>query len=287
VSVVHRAGLALFACSRGHTGETGTGKSTLLAGLASGSTTSAGPSVAATMPSSSSSTNLNGHVNGVSATPEVRDLGLGYAYWDVRDDDGEGESAPLKSCRCAAPTLKLTRVSSDILARVGVYQVPSSHPLHVSLLPLALQPPQLASSSAGPSAKADALRSTLWLLVLDWSNPSAFFDQLLTWLDIVGQTTREALGVPETQKGAKWGREQEFARELQEGGELQTRESAEPNGPSSGSRISRIHSQWRRTFGHTSSRQRLLRQQDPVFRRQMAPRLRPRCCQRRLQAWST
>ncbi|PWN96954.1 DLIC-domain-containing protein [Tilletiopsis washingtonensis] len=189
-------------------GETGTGKSTLLAGLASGSTTSAGPSVAATMPSSSSSTNMNGHVNGVSATPEVRDLGLGYAYWDVRDDDGE-----------------------DTLARVGVYQVPSSHPLHVSLLPLALQPPQLASSSAGPSAKADALRSTLWLLVLDWSNPSAFLDQLLTWLDIVGQTTREALGVPETQKEAKWGREQEFARELQEGLETYIRAYVEPVAP--------------------------------------------------------
>jgi hypothetical protein len=60
----------------------------------------------------------------------------------------------------------------DIVARLSVYTVPSSDPSHLSLVPHFLTP-------------KISLHRTLVVIVLDWTKPWSFLDQLKTWLSWV------------------------------------------------------------------------------------------------------
>ncbi|KAH8984242.1 dynein light intermediate chain-domain-containing protein [Lactarius akahatsu] len=74
------------------------------------------------------------------------DYALGYDWADVRD---EGEE--------------------DILARLSVYTVPSSAPPYTALVPHFLQP-------------QSAIPHTAIVIVLDWTRPWTFLEELHTWL---------------------------------------------------------------------------------------------------------
>lgn len=60
-------------------------------------------------------------------------------------------------------------IIADIVARLSVYSVPSSDPSHLSLVHHFLPP-------------KSALPRTLAVIVLDWTKPWSFLDQLRTWL---------------------------------------------------------------------------------------------------------
>ncbi|OSD04587.1 DLIC-domain-containing protein [Trametes coccinea BRFM310] len=77
------------------------------------------------------------------------DFALGYDWADVRDDADE-----------------------DTLARLSVYTVPSSAPAYTSLLPYFVPP-------------RTSLPHTLVMVVLDWTRPWAFIQELETWLQWV------------------------------------------------------------------------------------------------------
>ncbi|KZV62380.1 DLIC-domain-containing protein [Peniophora sp. CONT] len=89
------------------------------------------------------------------------DFTLGYDWADVRD---EGEE--------------------DILARLSVYTVPSSAKAYTSLVPHFLPP-------------RASLPHTAVVIVLDWTKPWTFVEELLTWLTwieawVKGDSSREA-----------------------------------------------------------------------------------------------
>ena len=125
-------------------GQPQTGKSTLLSHLAQSSPSSfLSDTINVSDDHKGTSTQaLNGQKvssHGIAAA----DLGLGYGYFDVGDDDGE-----------------------DTVARVGVYQVSSTHPAHNSLLPFAFLPNTASkedpkgSASAAKVANSAAQRQT-------------------------------------------------------------------------------------------------------------------------------
>ncbi|KZT42981.1 hypothetical protein SISSUDRAFT_979151 [Sistotremastrum suecicum HHB10207 ss-3] len=102
----------------------------------------------------------------------VHDFALGYQWTDVRDDAEE-----------------------DTLARLSVFTVPSSSPPYLSLIPRFLPP-------------KSSLPNTVAIVVLDWTRPWTFLEQLLVWLqwlerwasgdnsrelDILKEETRERL----------------------------------------------------------------------------------------------
>ena len=60
-------------------------------------------------------------------------------------------------------------LNSDIVARLSVYSVPSSAPAHMALVPHFLPP-------------RTSLPHTLVIIVLDWTKPWSFLEQLQTWL---------------------------------------------------------------------------------------------------------
>lgn len=71
----------------------------------------------------------------------------------------------------------------DTLARLSVYTVPSANPAYMSLLPHFIPP-------------KSALPHTLVMIVLDWTRPWTFIDDLQVWLEWVetwakGDTSRE------------------------------------------------------------------------------------------------
>ncbi|KAF9534136.1 dynein light intermediate chain-domain-containing protein [Crepidotus variabilis] len=74
------------------------------------------------------------------------DFALGYDFADVRDEAEE-----------------------DILARLSVYTVPTSSPSYTKLLPHFLPP-------------RTALLSSLIIIVLDWTRPWSFVEELESWL---------------------------------------------------------------------------------------------------------
>ncbi|KDQ08260.1 hypothetical protein BOTBODRAFT_118858 [Botryobasidium botryosum FD-172 SS1] len=82
------------------------------------------------------------------------DFALGYEWADVRDEADEGKS-PFRPIHT--------------IARLSVYTVPSSSPAHLSLLPHFLPP-------------KSAMPHSLVMIVLDWTRPWSFVDQLQTWL---------------------------------------------------------------------------------------------------------
>ncbi|KAL0950232.1 hypothetical protein HGRIS_010218 [Hohenbuehelia grisea] len=92
----------------------------------------------------------------------LSDFSLGYEFADVRDDADE-----------------------DTLARLSVYTVPSASPAYLSLLPHFLPP-------------RTALSQTLVIIVLDWTRPWTFVEELHTWLEWVetwaqGDASREVV----------------------------------------------------------------------------------------------
>lgn len=66
----------------------------------------------------------------------------------------------------------------DIVARLSVYTVPSSDPSHRSLVPNFLPP-------------KTSLHRTLVVIVLDWTKPWSFLDQLKTWLSWVEEWSKQ------------------------------------------------------------------------------------------------
>jgi dynein light intermediate chain 1 len=75
-------------------------------------------------------------------------------------------------------------LSSDTLARLSVYEVPSSASSYTALLPHSVPP-------------KTALPHTVAIIVLDWTRPWTFLDELETWLLWIdkwttGDTSREA-----------------------------------------------------------------------------------------------
>ncbi|KAK0533974.1 hypothetical protein OC835_002836 [Tilletia horrida] len=161
-------------------GESSTGKSTLLHFLAERS------SASYINTSSSVSAALS---NNKGASPQleqggdsVLDLGLSYGYWDAGDEDG------------------------DVVARIGAYQLSSSHPTYRSLLPFSFPAPSLSASAGGtsesgptlpallggtsgpssaPAPSPAAMLDTCIIITLDWSQPWTFLSQLRTWMETI------------------------------------------------------------------------------------------------------
>ncbi|KAK2466008.1 hypothetical protein APHAL10511_001649 [Amanita phalloides] len=89
---------------------------------------------------------LHKAVSEQSKDDEKIDFAIGYDFADVRDDGDE-----------------------DTLARLSVYTIPSSAPAHTSLVPYFLPP-------------RSSLPHALVIIVLDWTRPWAFVEELQTWL---------------------------------------------------------------------------------------------------------
>lgn len=85
---------------------------------------------------------------------ERSDFALGYDWADVRDDADE-----------------------DTLARLSVYTIPSSAPSYTSLLPHFVPP-------------RTCLPHTVVLIILDWTKPWTFVEELETWLQWVENWTK-------------------------------------------------------------------------------------------------
>lgn len=100
------------------------------------------------------------------------DFALGYDWADVRDEGDEGET--ILSSSLSMVTLKNFSLRIDILARLSVYTVPSSATTYTSLLPDFLPPRQ-------------SLPRTLVIIVLDWTRPWTFIEELQAWLVWVEQ----------------------------------------------------------------------------------------------------
>ena len=95
------------------------------------------------------------------------DFALGYDWSDIRDDADEGTNSLCKTCTSCSCT------GEDTIARLSVYTVPSSSTSHMSLLPHFLP-------------ARTSLPHTLVMIVLDWTRPWTFVEQLemwLTWID--------------------------------------------------------------------------------------------------------
>lgn len=67
---------------------------------------------------------------------------------------------------------------SDALARLGIYQLPSSLPPYPALLPLALSKSTLLDS--------------LVMIVLDWERPWLFLKELKNWIEVLEGVVQRA-----------------------------------------------------------------------------------------------
>ncbi|UZJ54811.1 hypothetical protein CBS101457_004131 [Exobasidium rhododendri] len=210
-------------------GESRTGKSTILSQLCSIS-----PSSSLSPQSKTIKDGPSGEKLGDGNREFVAELGLGYSFFDVGDEDGE-----------------------EIIARVGVYQASSSDSAHLSLLPFALATPMDAlpsnlahvaenhttsktrtSKSSGegqtghahvdtkPKPSIEALRDSLFLITLDWETPWTFLSQLIEWLDVVREVVEDA----SHSGGASWSREGAIWEEMKESLERSVRAYADPLG---------------------------------------------------------
>ncbi len=90
------------------------------------------------------------------------DFALGYDFANVRDDADEGQFHALY------PLSWWLTLVTDTLARLSVYTVPSSNPSYTALLPHFLPP-------------RTCLPHTLVMIVLDWTRPWTFVEELETW----------------------------------------------------------------------------------------------------------
>ncbi|KAE8267926.1 hypothetical protein A4X09_0g4418 [Tilletia walkeri] len=180
-------------------GEPSTGKSTLLQFLAERSPASyinaSGSAAALSATAAGAGAGQAAAVNNKAVSPmleqggdSVLDLGLSYGYWDAGDEDG------------------------DVVARIGVYQLSSSHPNYRSLLPFAFPAPSTAASSSesgpvlpallggsgssktGPAPSPAAMLGTCIVITLDWSQPWTFLSQLRTWMETIRSLVVAAQG---------------------------------------------------------------------------------------------
>ncbi|THH12266.1 hypothetical protein EW145_g110 [Phellinidium pouzarii] len=100
---------------------------------------------------------------------EQHDFAIGYDWADVHDEADEG------NVRSSAGTQVLSSFSrslADTLSRLSVYTVPSSAHAHLVLLPHFVPP-------------RAALPHTAVIIVLDWTKPWTFIEQLQLWLNWV------------------------------------------------------------------------------------------------------
>lgn len=125
---------------------------------------------------------------------------LGYDWADVRDEADEGmlleiSSAKLRATTCPGAHSRVIHL--DTLARLSVYTVPSSAPSYTALLPHFLPP-------------RTSLPHTVVIIVLDWTKPWTFIDQMHIWLAwiekwIAGDSSRELQIVrEENRERCKW-----------------------------------------------------------------------------------
>lgn len=169
-------------------------------------------------------------------------LGPSYGYWDVADDDSEGDCVLPAACYLLlllasffgafTPTIwaDILPLASAVLARVGVWTLPSSDLAYCDLLNFAFSPEEPtedipmrklystmaasvfsqhkshqqangtnsgipATSSTAPLRAAPSLESlskTLIVLVLDWTQPHTFLDQLRRWLVVIRRVINDA-----------------------------------------------------------------------------------------------
>jgi dynein light intermediate chain 1 len=104
---------------------------------------------------------LGKHIDDTKA--DNTDFALGYDWSDIRDDADEGSYSPYEAGSGCS------RTGADTLARLSVYTVPSSSTSHMSLLPHFLPP-------------RTSIPHTLVMIVLDWTRPWSFIEQLEMWL---------------------------------------------------------------------------------------------------------
>jgi dynein light intermediate chain 1, cytosolic len=95
------------------------------------------------------------------------DFALGYSWADVRDEADEGMKSPVP--RWGFLITHFVPESVDTLARLSVYTVQSSNPTHLGLVSQVLP------------AKT-SLHNTLVMILLDWTKPWTFVEQLENWL---------------------------------------------------------------------------------------------------------
>lgn len=133
-----------------------------------------------------------------------RDLGLAYGYCDVQDDEGDGKSDRLTP---AHPLSSLTRSgTSDVLARLSLYTLSSSSDALLPLLPLAFSRKEASNTTSTttsnnlghvkphsrPQPSLENLQESLFIVVLDWTKPQHFLEQLRTWIAIIRETIKSA-----------------------------------------------------------------------------------------------
>lgn len=99
------------------------------------------------------------------------DFALGYDWADVKDDADEGE---LHETSLAD---NIDSRFADTLARLSVLSVPSSAPAYLSLVPHFI-PPKVS------------LPHTLVMVLLDWTKPWSFLEQLELWLKWVDKWSK-------------------------------------------------------------------------------------------------
>ena len=87
-------------------------------------------------------------------------------------------------------------LSTEAIARVGVYQVASSNPPYSSMLPLALAPSTLLDS--------------LCVILLDWERPWTFISHLTNWFSLLHKTKRSM----QEEKSSKEGERVDYLLEL-------------------------------------------------------------------------
>lgn len=93
------------------------------------------------------------------------DFSIGYDWADVRDEEGN----VLSTCHKLFDVLITLSRFIDTLARLSIYTVPSSSNSYLSLLPHFVPP-------------RASLTHTAVVVVLDWTKPWTFIEQLQIWL---------------------------------------------------------------------------------------------------------
>jgi dynein light intermediate chain 1 len=108
-----------------------------------------------------------GHKKGSKAAPIANAFALGYTYQDVLDADHEGEYL----LRFEYQYPSLTRNSTDVLARLGIYLIKEPSPAFIPLL--------------RPLFTPATLPETMVVILLDWSRPWEWVRQMKTWVRLL------------------------------------------------------------------------------------------------------
>lgn len=92
------------------------------------------------------------------------DFALGFDWADVRDDADEGKQTKKRGFQ------SVDQGYIDTLARLSVYTVQSSNPVHTALVPNVLPP-------------KTSIPNSLVMIILDWAKPWTFVEQLEIWFN--------------------------------------------------------------------------------------------------------